>query len=49
MTNPVENELFDYSPITERPPISWPGGARVAVYVGLSTSSCTPTPNTAAG
>lgn len=36
MTNPVENELFDYSPITERPPISWPGGARVAVYVGLN-------------
>ncbi|MER5529795.1 polysaccharide deacetylase family protein [Streptomyces sp. NPDC002677] len=30
------NELFDYSPITERPPITWPGGARVAVYVGLN-------------
>ncbi|RJQ80421.1 polysaccharide deacetylase [Pseudonocardiaceae bacterium YIM PH 21723] len=28
--------FFDYSPITERPPISWPGGARVAVYVGLN-------------
>jgi peptidoglycan/xylan/chitin deacetylase (PgdA/CDA1 family) len=27
---------FDYSPITERPPITWPGGARVAVYVGLN-------------
>jgi allantoinase len=32
----MENELYDYSPITERPPISWPGGARVAVYVGLN-------------
>ena len=32
----MENELFDYSPITERPPISWPGGAKVAVYVGLN-------------
>ncbi|WP_143591718.1 polysaccharide deacetylase family protein [Thermoactinospora rubra] len=36
MTNTLENRLFDYSPITERPPISWPGGARVAVYVGLN-------------
>lgn len=36
MTNPTENTLFDYSPITERSPISWPGGARVAVYVGLN-------------
>jgi allantoinase len=31
-----ENTLFDYSPITERPPIHWPGGARVAFYVGLN-------------
>lgn len=30
------NELIDYSPITERPPITWPGGARVAVYIGLN-------------
>ncbi|GAB3987873.1 polysaccharide deacetylase family protein [Actinoallomurus acanthiterrae] len=30
------NELYDYSPITERSPISWPGGARVAVYIGLN-------------
>jgi peptidoglycan/xylan/chitin deacetylase (PgdA/CDA1 family) len=36
MTNTAENELFDYSPITERPPIHWPGGAKVAVYVGLN-------------
>ena len=32
MTNPV----YDYSPITEREPLQWPGGARVAVYVGLN-------------
>ncbi|MEV4107001.1 polysaccharide deacetylase family protein [Nonomuraea sp. NPDC049695] len=32
----MQNELFDYSPITERPPIQWPGGARVAVYIGLN-------------
>ncbi|MFD8499869.1 polysaccharide deacetylase family protein [Amycolatopsis sp. NPDC059657] len=29
-------DLFDYSPITERPPITWPGGARVAAYIGLN-------------
>lgn len=27
---------FTYSPITERAPIHWPGGARVAVYIGLN-------------
>ncbi|MCV7068500.1 polysaccharide deacetylase family protein [Mycolicibacterium farcinogenes] len=27
---------FTYRPITERPPIQWPGGARVAVYIGLN-------------
>jgi allantoinase len=34
----VRNEihLFDYSPIVEREPIHWPGGARVAFYVGLN-------------
>ncbi|HEX6447131.1 MAG TPA: polysaccharide deacetylase family protein [Streptosporangiales bacterium] len=36
MTNTTEHLPFDYSPITERPPIHWPGGARVAVYVGLN-------------
>lgn len=36
MTNAAENQLFDYSPITDRPAINWPGGARVAVYVGLN-------------
>jgi peptidoglycan/xylan/chitin deacetylase (PgdA/CDA1 family) len=32
----TENELYDYSPITERAPIQWPNGARVAFYVGLN-------------
>lgn len=32
----MENTLFDYSPITERPPIQWPGGKKVAAYVGLN-------------
>ncbi|WP_020667427.1 polysaccharide deacetylase family protein [Amycolatopsis nigrescens] len=32
----MDNELFDYSPISSRPPIKWPGGARVACYVGLN-------------
>lgn len=30
------DELFSYSPITERPQIRWPGGAGVAVYIGLN-------------
>ncbi|AHH15632.1 putative polysaccharide deacetylase [Nocardia nova SH22a] len=28
--------LYDYSPITERAPIHWPDGKRVALYVGLN-------------
>ncbi|MFE0107272.1 polysaccharide deacetylase family protein [Streptomyces sp. NPDC059009] len=32
----MENGLFDYSPIVDREPIHWPGGARVAFYVGLN-------------
>jgi allantoinase len=32
----VENALYSYSPIMERPRISWPNGARVAFYVGLN-------------
>jgi peptidoglycan/xylan/chitin deacetylase (PgdA/CDA1 family) len=35
-------DLFEYSPITERPPITWPGGARVAVYVGLNVEHFVP-------
>ncbi|PXY20906.1 polysaccharide deacetylase family protein [Prauserella muralis] len=36
MTETTGNPLFDYSPIIERPALSWPGGARVAVYIGLN-------------
>jgi peptidoglycan/xylan/chitin deacetylase (PgdA/CDA1 family) len=36
MTHTTEHELFTYSPITERPQLSWPGGARVAAYIGLN-------------
>ncbi|WP_234440482.1 hypothetical protein [Streptomyces rimosus] len=32
----MDNQLFDYSPIVEREPIQWPGGARIAFYVGLN-------------
>jgi allantoinase len=32
----MQNELYDYSPIVDREPIEWPGGARVAFYVGLN-------------
>ncbi|MER6817119.1 polysaccharide deacetylase family protein [Spirillospora sp. NPDC000708] len=37
----MENTLFDYSPIVEREPISWPDGARVAFYVGLNVEHFT--------
>jgi allantoinase len=36
MLGSMDNELFEHSPITQRPPIRWPGGARVAFYVGLN-------------
>ncbi|WJV51283.1 polysaccharide deacetylase family protein [Streptomyces flavofungini] len=32
----MDNKLYDYSPIVEREPIQWPGGAKVAFYVGLN-------------
>lgn len=32
----MNNELYDYSPLPARPPLQWPGGARVAFYVGLN-------------
>ncbi|WP_328582387.1 polysaccharide deacetylase family protein [Streptomyces sp. NBC_00370] len=32
----MDNQLFDYTPITERDAIHWPGGARIAFYVGLN-------------
>ncbi|MGW1347479.1 polysaccharide deacetylase family protein [Kribbella sp. NPDC002412] len=34
--------LFDYSPITERPSLTWPDGKRVAVYVGLNVEHFVP-------
>jgi peptidoglycan/xylan/chitin deacetylase (PgdA/CDA1 family) len=32
----MDNLLYDYSPIPRRPKLTWPGGARVAFYVGLN-------------
>jgi allantoinase len=32
----MDNDLYRYSPITERPPIRWPDEARIAFYVGLN-------------
>jgi allantoinase len=32
----MDNALYAYSPIVERPPLPWPGDARVAFYVGLN-------------
>lgn len=32
----MENQLYDYSPLPERPRLEWPNGARVAFYVGLN-------------
>lgn len=32
----MDNTLYDYSPIVERPPLRWPNGARVAFYIGLN-------------
>ncbi|OXR39740.1 hypothetical protein B7C42_08190 [Nocardia cerradoensis] len=32
----IENTLFGYSPIVERPAFTWPEGKRVAFYVGLN-------------
>jgi peptidoglycan/xylan/chitin deacetylase (PgdA/CDA1 family) len=34
--------LFDYSPITERPRLTWPDGKRVAFYVGLNIEHFVP-------
>jgi allantoinase len=30
------NPFYDYSPIIDRPPLEWPDGKRLAVYVGLN-------------
>lgn len=32
----MDNRLYDYSPIIDRPALAWPNGARVAFYVGLN-------------
>jgi peptidoglycan/xylan/chitin deacetylase (PgdA/CDA1 family) len=32
----MEQQLYSYSPITERPPLEWPEGKRVAFYLGLN-------------
>jgi allantoinase len=32
----MEYDLYNYSPITEREPVPWPDGARIAFYVGLN-------------
>ena len=32
----MENPLFDYSPIVDRPQLELPNGARVAVYFAVN-------------
>lgn len=32
----MDNALYDYSPLPERPKLTWPNGARVAFYIGLN-------------
>jgi peptidoglycan/xylan/chitin deacetylase (PgdA/CDA1 family) len=32
----VDNPFYDYSPIVDRPKLSWPNGARLAFYLGLN-------------
>ena len=32
----MDNELYDYWPIVDRPKLEWPGGARVAFWLGLN-------------
>lgn len=32
----MDNSLYQYSPISDRPPLRWPDGKRVAFYVGLN-------------
>jgi allantoinase len=33
MSNPTEHDRFAYSPMIDRPPLRWPNGARVALWV----------------
>ena len=32
----MENQLYEYWPISRRPRLEWPNGARVAFYIGLN-------------
>ena len=32
----MDNELYSYSPIVSRPRLEWPGGARIAFFIGLN-------------
>jgi allantoinase len=32
----MDQELYPYSPIVDRPPLEWPGGAEVAFYLALN-------------
>lgn len=32
----MKNELYDYSPIVDRPPLTFPNGARLAFHVGVN-------------
>jgi allantoinase len=36
MGKAMDNSLYSYSPITTRPKLTWPNGARVAFYIGLN-------------
>jgi peptidoglycan/xylan/chitin deacetylase (PgdA/CDA1 family) len=38
----MRQELYDHSPIVNRAPLSFPGGARLAFYVGLNIESFRP-------
>lgn len=38
----MTTEPFDYSPIVDRPQLTWPGGKRVAFYVGLNVETFLP-------
>lgn len=32
----MDNPLYDHSPIVDRPPLTWPGGKRLAFYVAVN-------------
>jgi hypothetical protein len=36
MGKDMDNTLYKYSPIVDRPKLTWPNGARIAFYVGLN-------------